>query len=335
MAGRRGSGPPGDALAGIAIWVVLFALATGPLADRVGLLEGLWLVGPLVIVPLGLSLMRPPEGAVADLLLVRRANLPAAILVVASVLAEPGASSAWLAAPWVVVGVAATWAAVRWVAASPSWRAKVVVPAAALVALSIASLTLLAWRGQLRPGGQTDLAMALATVHLVFAGFGAAVVADRTRAAAARRRSRSVAGAAGIGLVVSIPVLAAGFVTRSAGIDLIATLVYAVAVTVVAVVMLIGATRRDRAASSTALLVVAGGSVLFALALAFGFAYGRWTGSTTLTLARMLELHGTVSALGFVAGGLLGWSFTDVPDDASDDASDAGVEGSPDPALEA
>jgi hypothetical protein len=320
MARRRGAGPPGDVVAGIAIWVVLFALATGPLADQVGLLEGLWLVGPLVVVPLGLALLRPPAEVADDLLLARRLNLPAAILVVVSVLAQPGALSAWLAAPWLAVAGVALWAGTRWVQATPSWRAKVVVPVAGIVALAVAALALVAWRAQLHPGGLSDLAVALATVHLVFAGFGAAVVADRTRAAAARRRSRTVAGAAGIAVVASIPLLGVGFFTGSAAIDVVATAVYAIAVTVVAVVMLMGATRRDRAASSTALLVVAGGSLLFALALGFGYAYGRFTGSTTLTLERMLELHGTVSALGFVVGGLLGWSLTDVPDDLGDDA---------------
>ncbi|HEY5905682.1 MAG: YndJ family transporter [Actinomycetota bacterium] len=317
MSSRRpATGPPVDAIVGTVVWVVVFALATGPLSDRIGLLEGLWLVGPLVVAPLGFSLLRPPPGPAQGLALARLLTLPAGLLVVASILAQPGALSAWLAVPWVVVTAIAMWAGLRWLVLAPSLRAKVIVPVAGLVFLALGAASLVAWRGQLRPMGLSDTRVALATVHLTFAGFGAAIVADRTRAAAIKRRPRSVAGVAGIVTVASIPVLAAGLLSDRGILDVAGSLLLSGALFVIAVVMVMGTMHRGRGAGSTALLVVSGGSVLFALVLAVQFAFGRWTGDYTLSVTRMLELHGTVSGLGFVVGGLFGWSAADVPDDA-------------------
>jgi YndJ-like protein len=313
---RSSSGPPLDAIVGTVVWVAVFALATGPLSDRIGLLEGLWLVGPLVVVPLGLALVRPPAGGPEQTLaLARLLALPAGVLVVVSILAEPGAMSAWITAPWVVVTGIALRAGVRWVVLAPSPRAKLIVPVAGLVLLALSAASLVAWRGQLRPMGLSDTRVALAAVHLTFAGFGAAIVADRTRAAATRRRPRSVAGAAGVVTVVAIPVLAAGLISDRGVLDVVGSLLLSGALLVLAVVMLMGAMHRGRTAGSTALLVVSGGSLLFALVLAVQFAFGRWSGDYTLSVTRMLELHGTVSGLGFVVGGLFGWSLVDVPDE--------------------
>jgi YndJ-like protein len=304
-----------DAVIGISIWVVIFALSTGPLSDRIGLLEGLWLLGPLVVVPLATGLLHAPPGADDVLLLMRRLTLPAALLVVLSILADPGVVSALLVLPWVAVGGIGLWVAVRWVAVVPATRAKVLVPVCGLAFLAIGAATLVAWRAQLQPLGVSDTSVALATVHFTFAGFGTAVVADRTRAAATRKRSRSVGGAAGIATVASMLVLGVGFLTHGPLIDAIGTVALSLSLIVVATVMLIGAMHRDRRPGSTALLVVSGGSLVFALVLAVQFAIGQWNDDYTLTVTRMLELHGTVGGLGFVVGGLLGWTLADLPEE--------------------
>ena len=78
--GRVRSTPGVGAVVGIVVWVVVFALSTGPLSDRVGLLEGLWLLGPLVVVPVGTALLRPPDALGGGVALLRRFVLPAALL---------------------------------------------------------------------------------------------------------------------------------------------------------------------------------------------------------------------------------------------------------------
>lgn len=317
---RALAGPPADAIVGIAVWVVVFALATGPLDDRIGLLEGLWLVGPLVVVPLGFALLRPPSELDGDLRLARRLALPSALLVVASILVEAGRLSALLTVPWVLTASIALWVGIRWLVVSPSVRAKVVVPVAGLAYLALGAANLVAWRGRLRPLDLSATSVALAAVHLTFAGFGAAIVADRTRAGTTRRRSRSVAAVAAVATVVGTAVLAAGFATDGALLELIGASLLSAALFVVAVVMLFGSLRGQRPAGSTALLVVSAGSVAFGLVLAMQFAYGRWADVYTLPVTRMLELHGTVSGLGFVVGGLLAWSLADLPEDAPDEA---------------
>jgi hypothetical protein len=54
---------------------------------------------------------------------------------------------------------------------------------------------------------------------------------------------------------------------------------------------------------------------VFALVLALQFAIGQWNDDYTLSVTRMLELHGTVGGLGFVVGGLLGWTLVDLPEE--------------------
>ena len=312
---RRAAGPEADVIVGIAVWVVVFALSTGPLADRVGVLEGLWLLAPLVVVPMGLALLRPPRELVREFTLTRRLALPTALLVVAGILVDPGAVAAWLAAPWVTVTVLALWVGLRWFAIAPSMRAKTVVPVAGLVFLAGSAAALVAWQGQLRPAGSSDTMMALVAVHAAFAGFGVAVAADRTRAAATRRRARSIAGAAGLASVAAAAVLMAGFLSDDRAVGLVGSVLLAVSLLALALVTLVYALRRERAAGASALLVVSSGSLLFALALAVQYAFARWNDSYTLSVTRMLELHGTVSGLGFVVGELLGWTLAAVPDD--------------------
>jgi hypothetical protein len=312
---RSAAGPSADVIVGIAVWAVVFALSTGPLADRVGVLEGLWLLAPLVVVPMGLALLRPPRELTAGFLLARWLALPTAMVVVVGILAEPGAAAAWLSSPWVAMTVLALWLGLRWLAITPSARAKTVVPVAGLGFLAVSAAALVAWQGQLRPVGLSDTTMALVAVHAAFAGFGVAVAADRTRAAATRRRSRSIAAAAGLATVFAVAVLVTGFLSESRAIGLLGSVLLAVSLLVLVLVTLVYALRRERAAGASALLVVSSGSLLFALALAVQYAFARWNDSYTLSITRMLELHGTVSGLGFVVGALLGWTFAAVPDD--------------------
>jgi len=317
---RRGvTGPPLDVIAGTGVWVTVFALSTGPLADRVGLLEGLWLAGPLIVVPTALSLLRPPPGPVRELELARRLSFPAALLLVVSILAQPGTLSALLTVPWVLVAAIALLAGLQWLVDVSSLRAKVIVPVAGLAFLAFAAVNLVAWRGQLRPFELSDTRVAVATVHFTFVGFGASILADRTRAAATRRRSRSAAGAAGITSVIAMAVLGVGYLTDRAFITLVGSIALAAALLVLAVVTFAFALKRDRSAGSAALLVVSSGSVLFALALAVHFAVTSWGGGYSLSPTRMIELHGTVSGLGFVVGGLLGWTLTELPEDIDED----------------
>jgi hypothetical protein len=313
--GRVRSKPGVGVVVGIVVWVVVFALSTGPLSDRVGLLEGLFLLGPLVVVPIGTSLLRPPDVVAGGMTLLDRFTVPAALLVVVSILLDPGLLSVVFSLPWLVVGGIAVWVGVMWVVDAPSLRSKVIVPSAGLAFLGIGAFLLLAWRGQFHPFGGTDMTVALSTVHFTFVGFGAAVVADRTRAAAIRIRSRSVAGGAALATVASMVVLGVGFLTSGTLFDVIGTVALSLSLLVVATVMLMGAMHRDRAPGSTALLVVSGGSLVFALVLAVQFAIGQWNDDYTLSLTRMLELHGTVGGLGFVVGGLLGWTLVDLPEE--------------------
>lgn len=313
---RRGRhGPPVDAVVGVAAWVVIFAASTGPLADRIGLLEGLWLLGPLAVTPIGLALLRPPAELGGGLRPARWMALPAAGFVVASILAEPGTLSALLCVPWALVAGASLVVGLRWVARAPSGKAKLIVPVAGLVFLALGALSLIAWRGQFRPLGLSDTTAALTAVHLTFAGFGAAVVADRTRAAATRRRNRSVAAGAGLVTVAATAVLVAGFLTESSLVGLVGSALLAGGLVVMASVMMVYTLRKERAPGSTALLVVSAASVLFALALGVQFAFAQWSDAYTLSATRMLELHGTVASLGFVVGGLIGWTLAELPSD--------------------
>lgn len=314
-AARRTQGRPGPvaeigrAAAWLVLWVALaFAGADGmPRPGVVGLLLGF---GLLFVVPLGLVQVRG-----MSIRLPWPVTGVAGFLAAVSLLREPGAGAAALAAPWFAVClVLALWGLTR-LAAQPTLDPRSLLPAAALCYLTVGAGWLVVSRLGLRPLGFSDVVVELTAVHFHFAGFAAPLVAAATSAAlegssARRARLAFAARAGGMGAVVAMPVVAAGFVLSSR-LGAVGAVLLAVSLGTVAIAM--AAATPVRRGVAGVLLGIAAASVTGAMVLAAGYAVGPLLGFPGLSVVRMAELHGTANALGFCGAGLLGYTLPGRP----------------------
>jgi hypothetical protein len=297
-------------LIGFGVWLALAAWRwTQGAGDEFLLAELLFLLAPLVTVPLGLPLTFVPlrTGGLTRLSRVLRGLLPVGALglVLAMNLELPPQARFALGLPY---GLFALGAALH-AGARLGGRSELLVEElaidAALVCLLGGSVWLLTWLGDFSLLGFQGLWVLLTAIHFHFAGFGCLLLvgglgrilgAHPTRAPRAWRVYPVIA----LGLVGAFPLLAAGI----AGFRVLEMLGVAVYV-----------------------LLLPGVTGLLFLAAAEPGARGRWLlrgaglivlGSTTLagvwglvrpsvvTLPTMLRVHGTLNALGFVGLGLAG-----------------------------
>jgi hypothetical protein len=138
----------------------------------------------------------------------------------------------------------------------------------------------------------------LTSVHFTYAGVGAvglAVASLRSRPESPWRRGGVVA------LVAGMPLVAAGFVTGAAVLQVGGPLVVSVGVYLVACAQLADGVRRR-----SGWLIVSSLSVWGPMGLAMAWALAPHTGGPALSIDAMVPLHGGGQALGFVLCGLAG-----------------------------
>jgi YndJ-like protein len=147
--------------------------------------------------------------------------------------------------------------------------------------------------------------MELTGVHFVFAGTASLVLAGAAWTAS-QARWRSVARVA-IGLVVlAPPIVAAGFVTRSALAQVGGAVLMTAGVWLVAALHLRAAADWDRPVAGRLLLGLSGLAVWAPMALAVAWVVAQYWTSPALSIPAMLGTHGGANSIGFVICGLLG-----------------------------
>jgi hypothetical protein len=293
---------------GALVWVLTLALsATG--AYRLELMEQLFLLAPLLVVPIGLELA---AGAVETgwqrrlLWAARRMQPVAAALVVAAFYMPAGDVAAWLCAPWMLV------TALSGAAGAPFVKRLFTDPRmagfeAGLTYLPVGGVWLLITRLGLTPMGLEEPIILLTAVHFHFSGFAAAVyTACLGRALTGAGIGRqTVFHAANIGVIGGTFLVATGFLVgpevKFAAISLYGASLLTVGVLVATVVSDMDS-RLVRG-----LLFVSYGALGFGALLAVVYGLGEVQGELIITVPRMAEIHGTINALGFVVCGLLGW----------------------------
>lgn len=296
------SGRPAAAT-GAVVWVVVAtaaAVGAGP-----SLIEVVLLLGPLVLVPLGLPLTRPPAGDARGHALAERLVPTGALLATVAVLLPRGSAlGGVLAGGWLLVALlAATPAAVRWLR-SPTARAEPVARAGALVFLAVGATWLVIDRLGLQPVGLDRDIVTLTAVHFHFAGFATSTIAARTvaatRAVAPRTSWAAVAGIVvgptmvAIGFAAFRPLQLAGAVVLTVGIYLLAWL-------------LVRHARPDHVVARR-LLVVAAIVVIAPMVLAVQWAAGSVLGTPALGIPAMARTHGLANAFGFALPALVAWT---------------------------
>ena len=325
-----------SAMAGAGVWAGLAVLARMG-AARIGALELMFLLAPLVIVPLGMELESRIGGS-SGLVEVARWMQPAgAICTAAAMWLPPGRKAGVVAAGWLIVCGLMAFAGVvelgRLTQAEIPLLAKearsgashVVLPgpdpggggfdfrsgqvraavAIARIDLAVGGAWLVASRLGMRPLGIQEPIGLLTAVHFHFAGFATATIAAATlRFAERRARQRWLRRV--VGLVCCLPyVVAVGFVISMA-LKMGAAIAFSASVAALAIFLREQA-KQAQERTARALLYVASGAVFAGMVLAGAYAVADFLGSDALTIPQMVRTHGILNAVGFCLPALLGW----------------------------
>jgi len=296
-------------LGGIAWMALLLKPAWGQISSSPA--ELLFLLAPLVVVPLGFGLeatrlhSRQPE---LLLRLVRFSQPFGAALAVACFWVPAGREAATVAAGWLIVTVGAgllgLWSFAKGQFGPPDE-----------VCFNVGHLYLVvggAWlvlsRLGAQPLGFKEPIVLLTAVHFHYAGFAALVLAGVVgkQLDAASLLRRRVFSLVALGLIFSPALLVAGFVFWPplkvlAAFGLAASLAGLAAVSVTLL-------PRVRHKFARPFLVVSAGSVLVGVLLACVYSVGEFVGRPLIGIPEMTITHGVINGVGFVLCGLLAWT---------------------------
>lgn len=276
------------------------------------LIELLFLLGPLVVVPLGLYLASlTGNGVRAQLNLPLKiapwVQLPAALLSTFSFRYPPGTSATLFVLPWFCFGAFLGLCGLLILARKPITLPSLCL-AASLIYLPVGCAWLVASRYGLTPMGFQEPIVLLTAVHFHFAGFAAPLLA-RATASIFTRPSRAITRAmlkiVAAGVICGPGLLAAGFVAGPHT-KLVAAFIVAFSEVSLAAFFL-AALRATASRDAQLLLLVSAASVFFSMAFAVVWAVGEFPLQPFVHLDEMAKFHGLANALGFTLCGLLGW----------------------------
>ena len=300
------------AAAGGVVWLGLAAasrLQTAPLNT----IELLFLLGPLVVAPLGLELYiqsnREKEIGF-PIRIAQQIQLPAALGAAASFWLPRGVLPMLLALPWFAVGCLFGIEGLIAVSQRKFRKLKSVCGIGSFLYLPIGCAWLMASSLGLTPMGFQEPIVLLTAVHFHFAGFAAPLLAMAAASAVEKRSAdiQKVFKVVAIGVLIGPGLLAAGFVIGP-GVKLAAALVVVCSEAALSLIFLalVGAIRPRLA---QVLIAISAISVLFSMVLAGVWAIGEFPLQPFVHLDEMARLHGTANAFGFILCGLLGWTIT-------------------------
>jgi len=297
------------AIAGGVLWAVLVAVSQLQWA-RLNTIELLFLLGPLVVVPLGLELcvrFTHEKEMGLPIRVARKMQLPAALCAIASFWLPQGNAATILALPWFVfgsfVGLEGFMAFIR----GEFRKLKSACLIVSFLYLPIGCAWLVASRLGLSPMGFQEPIVLLTAVHFHFAGFSAPLLALAAgsvveKKSAAQQRIFNVVTA---GVLAGPGLLAVGFVIGPR-FKLAMALLVACSEVGLSLFFLV-AVRSMRPRLAQMFVTISAASVLFAMILAGVWAIGEFPLQPFVHLDEMARFHGTANAVGFVLCGLAGW----------------------------
>jgi hypothetical protein len=299
-----------NVIAGGIIWLSL-AIASVLRVASLTIIELLFLLGPLVVVPLGLALCDGPPLEKWSKLFdggFRWFQLVAALSATASFWLPRGMASAAFAAPWLGFGCVVGIRGLLNLFGGGFKSLKLACMAVSFLYLPIGCAWLVASRLGLNPLGFQEPIVLLTAVHFHFAGFAAPLLALSGWSALERRmiepgRIYKVVTA---GVLAGPGLLAAGFVIGPR-MKLAAALVVAFSEIGLSLCFL-SQIRYLKPRAAQAFIAVSALSVTCAMVLVGGWAIGEFPLQPFLHLDEMARFHGTANALGFVLCGLVGWT---------------------------
>ena len=296
---------------GAVLWASVAVLARIGVAP-IGAIELMFLLAPLVIVPLGMELGRVIGYDTPPARFARRVQPVAAALALVALWLPPGRLAACLAVGWMIVCLSMTVGALIDLSSFARSRADHrrctlhrIIVAIAQLDLAVGGAWFVASRFGLRPIGIQEPIGLLTAVHFHFAGFATALIAAALlRFPEQRGEQRWLHWL--VAIVVGMPlVVAAGFVI-SPLLKMGAGIVFSASVAVLAVVLR-SCARRLESGTARVLFHVASVSVFAGMVLSSTYAIADFRGSDVLPIPQMARTHGILNAVGFCLPALLGW----------------------------
>jgi hypothetical protein len=264
----------------------------------------LFLLAPLILVPLGYRLLEIASPGSRPPAVMLRSVVPAAGLLVIAFWLPAGPVAAVLAGPWLAVtGVTALAAGLRWLRDPLRSRPEVRHATDAAVAfLAVGAAFAFTDRLGLRPFDFPTPVILLTAVHFHFAGFVLPVAGALAYSRRPRRWLELAIGA----VVVGIPITALGFfglpIANWVGAVLTASGGFGIGLATLAIV------RTLDGRGATIFAVIAGASLLISMPMAVIYATGTLTGAAWLGMDVMARLHGSLNAVGFALPAMLAWT---------------------------
>jgi hypothetical protein len=301
-----------NVIAGGVLWagiVTVFRLQWA----RLNTIELLFLLGPLVVVPLGLGLSFQFTGEKRiglPIRVARKMQLPAALCAIASFWLPQGNAATILVLPWFVfgsfVGLEGLMAFIR----GEFRKLKSACLIVSFLYLPIGCAWLVASRLGLSPMGFQEPIVLLTAVHFHFAGFAAPLLALAARSVVEKKSAalQRIFNVVAAGVLAGPGLLAVGFVI---GPRLKLTMALLVACSEVGLSLyFLASIRSMRPRLAQMFVTISAASVLFAMVFAGVWAIGEFPLQPFVHLDEMARLHGTANAIGFVLCGLVGWTLS-------------------------
>lgn len=297
-----------SALAGAGIWLVFLFLRTAE-SRETELIQKILLLGVLVIVPLGLSLISYATVEGNSILRATIAAQPiAAVATAFAFLVDRGGPSAILTASWLLVTAAiGLCGVVRLLRRGPILSREICVDVG-MIYLPVGAAWLMASRLGIQPMGFGDTIVLLTAMHFHFAGFAAPVLAGLAGRVlpTSQPLSRTFA-LSGLFIIIGTPFVAAGL-TFSPALALVGAVIMSVGLILLAILVLGWTLRQVSSFLAQSLLVVSSLSSVFAMILACLFAYSLVVKSVIVDIPQMALTHGILNSFGFSLCGLIAWT---------------------------
>jgi hypothetical protein len=296
---------------GALVWIVCVAAAA---LGRVplGPAECLFLLAPLVTIPLGLRLVlgAPGQGFAHPIFRLTLILQPVgALLAVAACALPAGRWAGALAAGWLTVTACiGLCGLVGWLRGTLPLLERTCLNLG-LVYLPFGGFWFVASRLGLHPAGFQEPIVFFTAVHFHYAAFAAPLLAAITGIAlrAASGSRHKLFPPAALSVMAAPALLAAGWALGSPFLKVVAAFLLALGLLGV-VVLSFQVIRHFRNALAGALLVLSGLSVLAGMCLVCVYAGGEFVGTRFITIPQMTVSHGILNSLGFTLCGLLAWN---------------------------
>jgi len=279
---------------------------------KIGLVEQLFLLAPLVIVPLGLTLIDVPQTSKKLWHLhnfIKISQPFCALLVLFAFMLPSGILAGILTSSWLALTGLTTILGLARLISRRNLDIKELCIDVGAIYISVGGGWLVLSRLGLNPLGFGNLIVLLTAVHFHFAGFAALIIIGVTGhilTSASKAKSKLYHTSA-FSLIVGIPLVAAG-ITFSPLLEMIGAIITATSLAILAYLIIFFVLRVIINRLVQLLLTVSALCSIIGALFIYAFAIGEFSGHYLVSISLMVRIHGVCNALGFALCGLLAWN---------------------------